>query len=182
MKLSNSGADSQGCQFQDFATDLVLFHSFLSFLPTSPRFHLYYLVEESIKNWEQKIGQRNYVVLMLAVISFTFPRVSFLPVVITEPVSVVSMSHVICCYSTQVTNEKWETNTVLPARMNHHSLAGGVDCLLQFMHALEDGITPKGSYSPQLLSHDQYQRVERALWNNTIKFCTEISLPIELRC
>ena len=50
MNLSNSGADSQGCQFQDFATDLVLFHSFLLFFPTSPPFRLYYLVEESIQN------------------------------------------------------------------------------------------------------------------------------------
>ena len=46
----------------------------------------------------------------------------------------------------QWNNRKVETNIILPARMNHHSLAGGVDCLPSSMHALKITI-PKGSYS-----------------------------------
>ena len=46
----------------------------------------------------------------------------------------------------QWSNRKVETNTVLPAKMNYHSLAGGVDCLCNPIHALRITIS-KGSYS-----------------------------------
>lgn len=79
----------------------------------------------------------------------------------------------------QQSNRKVETNTVLPAKMNYHSLAGGVDCLCNPIHALRITI-PKGSYS--LSCRLVTQQSEGGEVPGTAQLsCTEIIFCVALR-